>query len=66
MPRTPRLEVPGVLYHVISRGNARQKIFLSPRDYQRYLAYLAQDQQRDRFRLFAYVLMPNHVHLFRN
>ncbi|MBI3608915.1 MAG: transposase [Nitrospirae bacterium] len=63
MPRKPRLEVPGVLYHVISRGNARQKIFLSNRDFQRYLSYLAHYQHRDRFRLFAYVLMPNHVHL---
>lgn len=63
MPRKPRLEVPGMLYHVISRGNARQKIFLSKGDFQRYLSYLAHYQQRDRFRLFAYVLMPNHVHL---
>ena len=39
MPRQPRLEVPGTLYHVISRGNARQKFFLAPRDFQRYLSY---------------------------
>ncbi len=63
IPRKPRLEIPGALYHVISRGNARQKLFLSDRDFQRYLAYLAHYQQRDRFRLFAYVLMPNHVHI---
>ncbi len=63
MPRPPRLEVSGALYHVISRGNARQKIFLSTGDFQRYLSYLAHYQQLDRFRVFAYVLMPNHVHL---
>jgi len=63
MPRKPRLEIPGALYHIISRGNARQKMFLSDDDCRRYLTYLAAYQQRDRFRVFAYVLMPNHVHL---
>ena len=63
MARKPRLEYEGALYHVISRGNARQPIFLSDADYRRYLAYLGESQQRHGFRLYAYILMTNHVHL---
>jgi REP element-mobilizing transposase RayT len=44
MPRPPRLETPGTLYHVISRGNARQKIFLSKDDFQRYLLEINGDR----------------------
>ena len=63
MPCQPCLNVSGALYHVISRGNGRHKIFLSKSDFPRDLSYLAHYQHRDRFRVFAYVLMPNHVHL---
>lgn len=63
MARKPRLEYEGALYHVISRGNARQPIFLADADYRRYLTYLGESQQRHGFRLYAYVLMTNHVHL---
>jgi len=38
MARRPRLFAAGVLYHVIVRGNQRQKTFLSDRDYQAYMA----------------------------
>ncbi len=40
MLRQPRLLAPGVLYHVIVRGNHRQKTFLSQSDYQAYLEKL--------------------------
>lgn len=63
MARKPRIEFEGAFYHVISRGNARQNIFLSDSDFQRYLAYLGEYQRLYRFRIFAYVLMTNHVHL---
>lgn len=42
MARKPRLFAPGVLYHVIVRGNQRQKTFAKERDYQVYLEKLAQ------------------------
>ena len=63
MARPPRLFAPGLLYHVIARGNHRQPTFLSDADYQAYLVRLAKYQKRYGVRLFAYCLMPNHVHL---
>lgn len=63
MARPPRIEYPGALYHVISRGNHRQRIFRAPADYTRYCDFLAQYQQQHSFTLHAYVLMPTHVHL---
>lgn len=63
MARKPRVHFPGALYHVIARGNQRQKIFRSSEDYTYYLGLLGRYQQRYGFRLYAYVLMSNHVHL---
>ncbi len=63
MPRKPRIEYPGAFYHVIVRGNQRQRIFRDPADYQKYLLTLTVYRNRYQFRLYAYVLMGNHVHL---
>lgn len=63
MARRPRVEYPGALYHVISRGNHRQQIFRASADYTRYCHLLEQYQFRYRFHLYAYVLMPTHIHL---
>ena len=63
MARPPRIDVPGTLYHVIARGNQRRHIFRDEADYQRYTELLAGYQQRHGFTLYAYVLMPNHLHL---
>jgi REP element-mobilizing transposase RayT len=63
MARKPRIEFEGAFYHVISRGNQRQKIFRSDADYSCYLDLLARYRERYGFRLYAYALMGNHVHL---
>jgi REP element-mobilizing transposase RayT len=63
MARKPRLFAPGVLYHVIVRGNQRQKTFLGPADYQIYLEKLTQYRRQHEVTIYAYCLMPNHVHL---
>jgi putative transposase len=63
MARKPRLFAPGVLVHVIVRGNQRQKTFLSPADCQSYLEKLTQYRRRHEVTIYAYCLMPNHVHL---
>jgi REP element-mobilizing transposase RayT len=63
MARLPRIDFPGALYHVLSRGNHSQKIFRTPADYAQYCQLVAQYQARYRFHLYAYVLMPTHVHL---
>ena len=63
MARRPRLLAPGVLYHVIVRGNHRQKTFLTPSDYQTYLERLGRYRNRWGVTVYAYCVMPNHVHL---
>lgn len=63
MARRPRLFAPGLLYHVIARGNHRQPTFLGDADYEAYLRRLARYRERYGVRVHAYCLMPNHVHL---
>jgi len=53
---------PDTVYHVICRGNNRQQIFLDNRDYFRYLDLWRKYKSEMDFEVFAYVLMPNHVH----
>lgn len=63
MARKPRVEIEGGLYHVLTRGNNRQPIFGSDNDYDRMLLLLARQKAKLPFFLYAYCLMPNHVHL---
>ena len=63
MARKPRVEFEGAFYHVIVRGNQRQKIFRDDRDRLTYLERVEHYRQRYRFKIYAYVLMSNHVHL---
>src|SRR5882724_1457672 len=61
--RKPRIHFQGALYHVIARGNQRQKIFLKPSDQCRYLGILGQKAASHSIKIYAYCLMPNHIHL---
>jgi len=63
MARKPRIEYEGAFYHVITRGNQKQKIFKDPGDYRKFLDILTSYKQRYHFHLYAYILMSNHVHL---
>lgn len=63
MARKARVEVEGGLYHVITRGNNRRQIFNSSGDYEKFLSLLATQKVKLPFFLYAYCLMPNHVHL---
>jgi putative transposase len=63
MARKPRIHFPGALYHVIARGNRRERIFRDEKDYQLYLNLLREYKDRYGFYLYAYTLIPNHVHL---
>ncbi|MBI5075257.1 MAG: transposase [Nitrospirae bacterium] len=63
MARKPRIEFEGAFYHIITRGNQRQKIFKDTLDRIKYLEILARYKKSHPFRLYAYVLMSNHVHL---
>jgi REP element-mobilizing transposase RayT len=63
MARKPRIEFAGAFYHVICRGNERQVIFRSDADRKYYLEPLEHYRQRYSFKVYAYVLMSNHVHM---
>jgi putative transposase len=63
MARKPRIEYPGAFYHVICRGNQRQVIFRSDADRKYYLDRVEQYRRRYSFKVYAYVLLSNHVHL---
>src|SRR5580693_5795855 len=63
MPRKPRIEMPGGLYHVISRGNNRRKVFRTSADYERFTGIMHAQKSKLPFYLYAYCLMPNHIHL---
>lgn len=62
MSRTARLLLEKVCYHVINRGNQKQPIFLAPDDYGKYLGILKHYKTKFGFCVYAYCLMPNHVH----
>ena len=63
MARKPRIEFEGAFYHVVTRGNQKQKIFKYPEDYDKYHQILTVYKNRYQFELYAYVFMSNHVHL---
>ena len=63
MPRKLRVEYPGAIYHVLSRGDRREDIFLDDVDRQDFLKTLAEACQKTGFQVHAYCLMRNHFHL---
>ena len=63
MARKPRIHVSGGLYHVMLRGNGGQAIFSDDADRGRFCALVAEGVERFGHRIYAYCLMPNHVHL---
>ena len=63
MPRTARLLLENACYHVITRGNRKQRTFLEDSDFETYLGLLSGYRRRFPFKLYSYCLMPNHVHL---
>ena len=63
MARPLRIEFPGAIYHVMSRGNARQTVFREEGDYQRPSDGLARVVHRMGWEVLSFVLMPNHFHL---
>jgi REP element-mobilizing transposase RayT len=63
VPRPPRIQVSGGIYHVTSRGNRRQSICHDDHDRRRFLATHDRVIRRCGWRLHAYCLMDNHFHL---
>lgn len=63
MARPLRLEFPGALYHVTSRGDRREPVYEDDEDRQRFLAFLAEVIKAVNWCCHAYCLMTNHYHL---
>lgn len=63
MARPWRIEYEGALYHVFSRGNNQQNIFVTDDDRYLFLDTIGQMSERFDTDIFAYVLMDNHYHL---
>jgi putative transposase len=63
MSRPLRVEYPGAVYHVTSRGNGRAAIYLSDADRWKFLGILADTIQKYNWLCHAYCLLDNHYHL---
>ena len=63
MARLARIVVPGCPHHVTARGNRREPIFFERGDQEVYRDLLAEQMLRASVEVWAYCLMPNHVHL---
>ena len=63
MARMARLVVPGHPHHVTQRGVRRMEVFSAPGDYETYRALLGEWCGAAETEIWAYCLMPNHVHL---
>ena len=63
MARLPRIVLPGIPHHVTQRGNRRERVFFEDGDYALYLDLLSEAAARARVAIWAYCLMPNHVHI---
>jgi len=62
MARIARLVVPGIPHHVTQRGNRRETTFFKEAGYRLYLGLLGKAAARAGAEVWAYCLMPNHVH----
>jgi putative transposase len=58
-----RLEFAGALYHITSRGNGRDLIYLQDADFELFLQVLTDVCERYDWVVYAYCLMNNHYHL---
>ncbi|MFA5355888.1 MAG: transposase [Candidatus Omnitrophota bacterium] len=63
MPREARRLLENVCYHILSRGNQKQRTFFKEDDYLMYLELLGKYKVKFKFKLYGFCLMPNHVHL---
>lgn len=64
MPRALRIAFPGAVYHIRNRGNDRGVIFGDDFDRRRYMDLLRRAVVTFKLKVYAYVLMSNHTHLF--
>jgi len=63
MARLARVVIPGMPHHITQRGNRRRQTFFGDDDYAAYRQLMAQWCREHGVEIWAYCLMPNHVHL---
>lgn len=63
MPRRTRITFPGAVYHIMNRGNNRQKIFIDREDYGTYLRLLERYADNFAVIVYGYCLLDTHLHL---
>jgi len=61
MPRSARLDAPGVLHHLMGRGIEKRKIFLDDQDRLDFINRLEKLVKEDAMDIYAWALLPNHV-----
>lgn len=63
MARMARVVIPNYPHHVTQRGNRRQKTFFCDDDYRYYIYLMSEFSRQSGTEVWAYCLMPNHIHL---
>jgi putative transposase len=63
MARIKRCLAEGLTYHVINRGNGKQRVFHKNKDYNAFFRLMKEAKKRYPLNIYAYCLMPNHFHL---
>ncbi|CAN2039178.1 transposase [Candidatus Magnetomoraceae bacterium gMMP-15] len=63
MPRKARLDIPGLLQHIMARGIESRNIFLIDRDRDDFVERLAIVMEETKTKCYAWAMLPNHFHL---
>lgn len=63
MTKIPRTCIEGALYYLTARGDHGEDIFKEQKDYEAYIELLNKYKERYGFKLYAFCLLPNHLHL---
>lgn len=63
MARLPRNHIPGMMYHIMIRGNNREKIFFDTADYYHFCNRLKESTKKFDCKIHLYCLMTNHIHI---
>ena len=63
MPRPPRADESGAIYHALNRGNARQTIFHKAEDFAAFERVIISGLEKHPVELYSYQWMPNHWHM---
>jgi len=62
MPRPPRIILPNLPFHILNRGNNRQRVFLDESDFIYFINLLKRFKKELKFKFYHFCLMPNHTH----